>query len=364
MPPNLTLLENGDIVGVVPDQPGAYYKDLGETTSFSVNIDAYSPTHAIVTSTKQFTITVLQEFAEPVDTLYIKAMPSIEDRILIDTLLNDSSLIPTNYLYRPDDIYFGKAQNVTYEHAYGIYASNIDQYLAAITRNHYWRNITLGQLETAVAKDANGNIIYEVVYSKVIDNLINPSGVSISNEIYWPRFIDLGLGPWYTSITDIYTSYSQIGDQQYYTSLTPGYARSLYPNSLYNMRNRVADELGQEQNSKLLPLWMTSQQENGSTLGYTQAWVICYTKPGYSATVKNNIENDWVDVDGNQIQLNQINFQIDRFSVNKSITYDYDSTGPGWASIPSATPAPDPIDSEDFYVLFPQKTILPNETQY
>ena len=151
------------------------------------------------------------------------------------------------------------------------------------------------------------------------------AGVSISSEIYWPRLIDLGLGPWYTSITDIYTSYSQIQDQQYYTSLTPGYARSLYPNSLYNMRNRVADELGQEQNSKLLPLWMTSQQENGSTLGYTQAWVICYTKPGYSATVKNNIENDWVDVDGNQIQLNQINFQIDRFSVNKSITYNYDS---------------------------------------
>ena len=45
------------------------------------------------------------------------------------------------------------------------------------------------------------------------------------------------------------------------------------------MRNRVAQVVGQEYNSKLLPQWMTSQQANGNTLGYTPAWVICYTKP-------------------------------------------------------------------------------------
>ena len=54
---------------------------------------------------------------------------------------------------------------------------------------------------------------------------------------------------------------------------------------------------------RLLPLWMTSQQANGGTLGYTQAWVICYTKPGFSVTIKNNIQNNW------QYTLNQINFK-------------------------------------------------------
>jgi len=60
-----------------------------------------------------------------------------------------------------------------------------------------------------------------------------------------------------------------------------------------------------------------------------------------------------------------INFQIDRFSVDKSATYDYDNhTDPAaWTGLPSATPAPDPLDSKDFYVLFPRQTILPNETQ-
>jgi hypothetical protein len=141
------------------------------------------------------------------------------------------------------------------------------------------------------------------------------------------------------------------------TSLTPGFARTLYPNSLYNMRTRVAQELGQEYNSRLLPLWMTSQQENGSTLGYTQAWVICYTKPGLATAIKDKINAQW------PYTLNQINFKIDRFSVDKSATYDFDNNlnPPAWTGLPSAQPVPDPLDSNDFYVLFPRQTILPNE---
>jgi hypothetical protein len=160
------------------------------------------------------------------------------------------------------------------------------------------------------------------------------------------------------------------------------------------MRNRIAQVVEQEYDSRLLPLWMTSQQANGGTLGYTQAWVICYTKPGiivdgqlltyaefeatglnrthtengvsvidyfsYAETIKNNIQNDW------QYTLNQINFKIDRFSVNKSETYNYDKklNPPAWTGLPSATPVPDPLNSKDFYVLFPHQTILPDQSEY
>jgi hypothetical protein len=63
--------------------------------------------------------------------------------------------------------------------------------------------------------------------------------------------------------------------------------------------------------------------------------------------------------------LNQINFKIDRFSVDKSETYNYDKrlTPPAWTGLPSATPVPDPLDSKDFYVLFPRQTILPDQAQ-
>ena len=359
LPPNLILLNNGEITGRVADQPSDVLLEQNAETTFTFTVQAYSPLYPVVQSTKTFTITILQEYTQPTDTLYIKAAPSINDRNIINSLLTSETLIPNSMVYRPNDIYFGKASSVIYEHAYGIYASEINEYIAAVTQNHYWRNITLGEIKTAVAKNSAGEIIYEVVYSEVIDNLINPAGISIQQQIYWPRPIDLGLGPWYTSITDIYTSYATVLGQEYYTSLTPGYARTLYPNSLFNMRNRVGQVVGQEYDSRLLPLWMTSQQSNGGTLGYTQAWVICYTKPGFSGLIKENIQNNW------QYTLNQINFRIDRFSVDKSATYNYDKnlTPPAWTGLPSGYPVPNPLDSKDFYVLFPRQTILPNESQ-
>jgi hypothetical protein len=360
LPPNLVLSSNGEILGQVADQPTTQNLAEGANTEFTFTVQAFSDKYPTIQSSKTFTINVLQEFSQPTDILYIKAAPSIPDRRMLAELLDNEIIIPTEYLYRPNDQYFGKASSVIYEHAYGIFASEIERYIEAVSRNHYWRNITLGEIKTASAKNENGDVIYEVVYSEVIDNLVNPKGVSISSEIFWPRLIDLGLGPWYTSITDIYTSYENILGQEYYDSLTPGFARTLYPNSLFNMRNRVSEIVGQEFNSKLLPLWMTSQQENGSTLGYTQAWVICYTKPGFAETVKTNIGNLWNHT------LNEINFKIDRFSVNKSATYNYDNSlnPPAWIGLPSGTPVPSPLDSQDFYVLFPRQTILPDETQY
>ena len=360
LPPNLELLYNGEITGYVADQPTTQVLTLNEITDFTFTIRAYSPDHPLLNSNKTFTISVLQQYTQPTDILYINATPSITDRNIINSLLTNTTLIPTTDLYRATDVYFGKATSVVYEHLYGVFSSDLDEYIAAVTQNHYWRNITLGELKTAVAKNSAGTIIYEVVYSEIIDNLINPSGVSVSSEIYWPTPINLFQGSWYTSVDDIYTSYVNIFGQEYYTSLTPGSATVLYPNSLINMRNRVSAVLGQEYNSSLLPLWMTSQQADGNTLGYTQAWVICYTKPSKAVTIKNNINDNWA------YKLNQINFNIDRFTVDKSTTYNYDKTTnpPTWTGLPSATPVPDPLNSKNFHVLFPHKTILPNESQY
>lgn len=369
LPPNLTLLDTGDISGVISFQPNDAITYPTESTDFTFTIRAFAPNFPIISSEKTFTVTVYQLFEYPTDTLYIKCSPDIEDRQLLDTLLQNDELIPPEYLFRSNDIYYGKATSVIYEHAYGIYASNFDEYVAAVTRNHYWRQLTLGEIKTAVARnEQTGEILYEVVYSSVIDNLVNPEGVSVSKEILWPYFIPLDLGPWYTSETSIYTSYE--GDSspppEFYTSLTPGFARQLYPNSLPNMRKQVGDVLGQEFNTNLLPLWMTSQQADGSTLGYTPAWVICYTKPGFANIIKNNIDNDWRNPVGQLQRLNQINFKIDRFTVDKSSTFNYDNAldPAAWTSLPGGSPVPNPIDSKDFYVLFPRPTILPNTTQY
>ena len=377
LPPNLTLLSTGEISGIIPFQPTSELLAAGNTTTFTFTVEAYSPQFSVVNSIKTFTLTVYQEFSQPTDTLYIQCSPNVIYRALISSLLCNTSLIPTNYLYRPDDPYFGKATNVVYEHAFGIFASDFNEYVAAITQNHYWRNITLGQINTAIARDSNNNIIYEVVYSEVIDNLVNPTGVSVPEQIYWQQQIPLYLGPWYDSETSIHASYeTDPNGNQYYTSLTPGYAQILYPNSLDNMRERVSQNLGQVYNSNLLPLWMTSQQSDGSTLGYTPAWVIAYCSPGstkqngstvsYAQYIQYQIQNNWLNPIGELNTLNTIDFNIDRFMVDKSITFDYQNTlnPPSWTGLPSAVPTPNPLNSDDFQVLFPQTTILPITTQY
>ena len=485
LPSNLTLLENGELSGIVSFQPTNTLQAVNTSTDFTFSIQAYSTDFPIVNSTQTFTLSVYQEFDKPFDTLYCKCTPSIADRNLIRALLTDDNLIPTDYLYRSQDPFFGKATSVIYDHAYGIYANELDAYVAAILRkNYYWRNITLGELKTAIARDeVTGEILYEVVYSQVYDNLVNyaegagefeenlqtniitPEGESVSKEVYWSRFVPLFLGPWYTAETGIHASYiqgtdyvrgfisstsavnnhityaalkpvvsgdaimflidpngnnqpmggiipSQIyyvrdvidagtftisdtpnGDivqlttesgfmdlytwaepKEYYASRTPGFARVLYPNSLPNMRQQVVDVLGQVQDYTLLPLWMTSQQLNGSTLGYTPAWVIAYCKPGtttlngsavsYADYIKYQIQNNWKNATGQVQTLNTINFKLDRFTVNKSATYDFNPVTQAWTELPSADPTPDPIDSDDFYVLFPRQTILPDETQY
>ena len=393
LPPNLKLLDNGELSGTVAYQPTNTFKNPNTETEFDFTIEAYSSLYPVVNSTRIFTLTIVQEFTQPTDTLYIKCVPGIADRNIIKGLLDNTTIFPLTDLYRPEDVNFGKATNITYEHAYGIYASDFEEYVAAIEKNHYWRYITLGQLKTAVAKNSAGEIVYEVVYSEVQDNLINPKGKSISEEIVWPRNIPLNKGPWYTSVTDIYTSYinttpegqqlqteetfetqlissegslpllTETSQPGYYTSLTPGFARNLFPNSLSNMRDRTGTNLGQEFDFRLLPGWMTSQQANGSTLGYTPAWVIAYCKPGTADTIKNNIETLWLDPIGKPYTLNTINFQLDRITVDKSITFDFDNnvSPPAWVGLPSASPEPSPIDSKDFHVLFPRRTILPDE---
>lgn len=353
LPPNLVLYNTGEIGGKVPNQPTSKFLNVGEKTTFTFTVEAFSPVHQLLSSTRTFTLVVEQFYGTPTESMYFKATPNFADRAILNSLLTDKTLIPDELLYRPEDQYFGKAKDVRFVQVYGMNAGTIEKYVSAIDLNHYWRTVNLGPLKTAVAKDDLGNIVYEVVYSEIVDDLSNNKGEGPPKDIYWKKPIDLNLGPWIDSEGEVFTTYDNNGE--YYTSLDPGYTSHVYPASFANMRTQIASVLAENYDGKLLPRWMRSQQTNGSILGYVQAWVICYTKPGKSATVLNNITTNW------KHNLNEIYFEIDRYVVDKSSTFDYNSylTQPTWENLPSASPAPSPLDTHDFYVLFPRKTILP-----
>jgi hypothetical protein len=441
LPPGLEVLSDGGIAGRVEFQPPPTPLD----GIYTFTVEAYSEQYpTLITSKREFTLAV--EYVAPpdtpYDTIYMKGLLSITDRAKIDGLLTTISIFQAPNIYRPSDDYFGVARDVRYQHQYGIRSvsatapGNPDylytEYYAALQRNFYWKNLTLGTLRTAVAKDTNGNIIYEVVYSEIIDDLVNSKGVSISKEVAFPIPINDTSGPYWTSWTTIYTTNTYydtspfakaimapivnsttmilnnvddlvvgmqvtgfpgvtidndvdgtppvllsvvpainqitlsvpqtIANKQQILFNTPISTSStnsdanpnLYPNSLDNMREQLIDDIGQVDTTELLPRWMTSQQSNGSVLGYVPCWVLCYTKPGTSASVLDSVNRYLADTGQT---LNQIAFTVDRIEVDRSLTYTWGETSfDQWPSVgPSASVG---NDSRDVFINFPKKTIL------
>ena len=307
----MQLLSSGHIAGRVSFDTFALD---GGTTTFDVNLNTVKhPTtfdlvaiftvqatsvNGLVSDSHTFSIRIVRAFDQPYNNLYIQAMPPQDDRSLLASLLQNSNIFPPGLIYRMDDPNFGVAQRVVYEHAYGLTAEVLDDYVAALNLNHYWKNLTLGQIKTAQALDDTGNVIYEVVYSEVVDNLINNSGTSVGKIVDLPYTVDA----------------------------TGTVVQQVYPNSLINMRTQVIDQIGQVGN--VLPRWMLSKQVNGRVLGFTPAWVIAYTIPGQSGQIAYNITSQF----GNK--LNLVDFEADRYELDNLLTYNWDRAEMQWIPTP------------------------------
>jgi hypothetical protein len=328
LPQGLRLLPSGDIAGrcsfntfaldggtttfdVASDNRGVSAPTTFDMT-FVFTVEAYS-TNTQVRVDKVFSITVNRQYNEPYENLYIQAMPPQDDRDLVNSLLQNSTIIPPTLLYRGDDPNFGRATKVVYQHAFGLTAASYADYVSSLYENHYWKNLTLGSIETAQATDDNGNVIYEVVYSRVIGGLTNDQGESVSKEVVLPYPINPN---------------------------TPAEVDTVFPNSLENMRNQVIDTVGQV--STLLPRWMLSTQTNGRVLGFTPAWVIAYVTPGNSKQIAYNIRTQF------GTQLNLVDFEVDRYELDKALTSNWDPDTEQWIPQP---PAETTFDNDAHYQL-------------
>lgn len=262
-------------------------------------------TRDVVSVDKTFTVKVQREYNKPYQNLSIEAMPPANDRALIASLLDNDEIFVPDYIYRIDDPYFGKSQRVVYEHAFGLAPNALETYVLSLYENHYWKNLVLGEILTAQALDpVTGEVVYEVVYSKIIDDLVNAAGASVSKIVNLPYAI--------TDPADGSTQLTQV-----------------YPNSLINMRDQVIDVVGQI--STKLPLWMTSQQTDGRVLGFTPAWVMCYVKPGRSRQIAYYVQTQF------QGNLNAVDFKVDRYVMDRTLSRNWDTTTQDWTPTPSLT---------------------------
>ena len=317
LPQGLALLTSGEIAGRVSFDTFAL--DLG-TTTFDVTLNdlaistedtetTFDMTHTftvrafsvngLVDVSKVFSITVKRVYNEPYDNLYIEAMPPDNDRALIQDLLQNADIFQPDLLYRAADPNFGRATKVVYDHAFGLTAATYADYVSSLYENHYWKNLVLGEIKVAQARNSLGEVIYEAVYSRVIDNLLNAAGQSVSKNVTLPYPINA------EDSTEIAT---------------------VYPNSLINMRDQVIDTVGEVDN--ILPLWMTSKQSNGKVLGFTPSWVIAYAKPGRGDQIAYYIKTMFGEI------LNRIDFEVDRYELDRLLSKNWDpvadSTGGAW----------------------------------
>lgn len=291
MPIGLELLDDGVIAGRVSFETYALDNNVtqidgGLTTfdqvyTFTINV---FDNDNFVSDQKEFTIKVIARDQAPYENLYIQALPDRTQRALYDSIINNSDLIPTNFIYRQWDPWFGKNTLRRVLFLSGLNPAQVADYISAIELNHYWKTLNFGEIKTAKAVDSNFNTVYEVVYIELIDQGVNSAGFGPNLSLSWP------------------TNTQSIG--------------TVYPNSFPNMISRVTEGVGYE-NRSILPRWMTSRQNNGTVLGFTRAMVLTYTIPGKSEEIAYRIR---------QVQdtFKLIDFTIDRYEWDSVLSTNYE----------------------------------------
>lgn len=303
---NITV-SGGSITSVQVADAGAGYSSpatLTITQGFGGSGAVLSPVmqvtgvRDVISVYRTFSIKVNRAYNKPYQNLYVEAMPPENDRVLIGELLTNTEIFVPDYIYRIDDPNFGIARRVTYQHAFGLNPATFDTYVESLYLNHYWKNLVLGPIKTAQAIDpTTGKVVYEVVYSEIIDDLVNSQGQSVNKIVNLPYPI--------VDPVDQTTVVTQV-----------------YPNSLVDMRDQVIQVVGQL--SKKLPLWMTSKQANGTTLGFTPAWVMCYTKPGRSNQIAYYFSRYFT---GN---LDSVDFKVDRYVLDRVLSKNWNAEDQQW----------------------------------
>ena len=271
LPPGLELLRDGSLSG----RPSFEMSSNLQTYVFTVSA---SDADGLIYGEKEFSIDVVQRDKRPYENLYITVSPNRSGRQIYNNLINNTDIIPTEYLYRPYDPWFGTNSLRRVLFASGFNPNEIADYISAISLNHYWKKINFSGIKTARAVDNNFNPLYEVIYLELIDDQVNQTtGLGPNVNVTWPT--------------------------------NSGSITTVHPNSFPNMITRVADNIGYQDRS-ILPRWMTSRQADGTVLGFTRALILCYTLPTYSAEIAYRINRS-------ATKFNLIDFTIDR--------YEYDS---------------------------------------
>lgn len=319
LPPGLELLSTGSIQGKVKqfgnDQgPGItrFYEVNGSEQNFDSTWDTDTTTFdrkfeftiiardssRFAQSEKTFSLFVYTPTNKTFANLYLKAFQSKTKRLEWFNFITDANIFRGEEIYRYGDINFGVQTEIKIIVFAGIESQQAVQYVQAMSRNHYRKQLKFGDVKSAEAKDPiTGETIYEVVYVDIVDNF-EKNGKSVDRIIELPN----------NTNSPVLVSYDAIKIDSNIPLVSDRDHQRLFPNSIKNMRKQI-QELG-ERDRTYLPLWMRSLQDNTYfESGYVKALPLCYAIPGKSADVMRRIRLSGFD-------FKQINFTADRYLID------------------------------------------------
>lgn len=324
LPQGLKLLENGLIVGRASFEYTSY--DNGTTTfdqnirelgsrldpvtfdqTYTFTVVASSP-GGDVSASRTFSITIDPVDFAPYESLYLKANPGLDDKNLFASIVKNTDVIPPADVYRNGDPYFGLSQDIRMLLLSGIQASSAADYVEAMSRNHYRKELKFGEAKVSKAYDINQKVLYEVVYYELDDYGETASG-SVSSSINLNNKINRNITVDSQSVTvdSTYQTLDGAGDN------------IIFPNSLINMRNQIKNQLGMNVR-EVLPKWMSNRQADGSIIGWKPVAVLAYVKPGTGDRILFNLKR--------RTDLDQklISFDTDRYIWDNNLSKTYDAT--------------------------------------
>ena len=283
-----------------------------------------------ISSTQTFTVRVNPVTYEPYENLYIRCLPSADNRQILEQIINNTDIFDPADVYRPHDPYFGISTELKILVNYGIKASDMSAYISAMQTRHFNKKFYFGNYKLAQGKDINGNVLYDVIYVDMIeDTKIYTSVNGVSKKLIpasstdmnrknpnWrnPRAINATQNILNVdSSNTVDAGYIKINDTYYLRDPL----NQITPNDLTLMQLDITNNL-ENTNLNSLPEWMISIQSNGRILGYTSGAVLAYLKPGTGARALYRM-NRYAPYD-----IKVVPFVTDRYVLNNSYTTNFD----------------------------------------
>jgi hypothetical protein len=282
LPQGLSLSTGtGHIIGAATTS-GSFTFTVAVSTASSIqpsrDLD-WPAIYVISTATAFNTFTVnVQPVSQQFTSIWAKPFLTLSQRGLWDAFIANDSIFLPELIYRADDPSFGIQTDLRIFLEFGIERVNLSDYAQSLYQNLYLRRLTFGSVKTAIARDSQGNHLYDAVYVDVVDNLEGAkSAITINGTTYYPGSIDN--------------------------------IRNTLESIVLNDNQEIAVD------GYSLPKFMTTVA-SGQPYGYFKAAVLCYTLPGESPKIVNRIRSA-------KFNFDNLDFFIDRLVVQNSL----DNTG-------------------------------------